>query len=464
MQSGKINQQRELITITVPQGSAKAIPLGNNTKSSPTPLASRELRAERYMYQGIARLLIGQQGRADGMLYPLEWHRTGKCCHVRVRPNVGISKSKQYGKAFYTGLSRCGSVWGCPVCAVKVQQRRRLEIAQGIEWAYASGYKCVMVTLTFPHYAFQQLDDLILRQRDALRRLRKGRVWDVFKADIDYQGLIRSLELTYGDNGWHPHTHELWIVRADADADEMRATILHQWELACRGAGLLEGPTPPAFLIRSVDIHDNASTGDYLAKQDDSKHWGADREMSGAATKEAKKKGTHPFGFLRQYAEGDKDAGARFIQYIDTVTKRRCRQVYWSPGLKGRVGVDEVSDEAIAEREEDRADDLGQLTPDEWSVVIAAEGKARVLDLAEDGGITAVRDWIESVARSPVCDPKSLGTAMTESAPGRAERARERALTRHSERLFPDPLCLISGLTDPDLTEDQKAELRLIDI
>lgn len=33
-----------------------------------------------------------------------------------------------------------------------------------------------------------------------------------FKDGIGYEGLVRGLELTYGSNGWHPHTHELWVL------------------------------------------------------------------------------------------------------------------------------------------------------------------------------------------------------------------------------------------------------------
>ncbi|WP_223932393.1 hypothetical protein, partial [Aeromonas caviae] len=29
---------------------------------------------------------------------------------------------------------------------------------------------------------------------------------------LGYRGLVRGLELTYGSNGWHLHTHEMWLV------------------------------------------------------------------------------------------------------------------------------------------------------------------------------------------------------------------------------------------------------------
>ncbi|WP_223932401.1 hypothetical protein, partial [Aeromonas caviae] len=36
----------------------------------------------------------------------------------------------------------------------------------------------------------------------------------------------------------------------------------------------------------------------YLVKMDDSRHWGADRELAKASSKKGKKSGQHPFGLL----------------------------------------------------------------------------------------------------------------------------------------------------------------------
>ena len=49
----------------------------------------------------------------------------------------------------YKGLKICGSVWACPLCASKVQERRRQEVAQAIGWATELGKGCAMVSYTF---------------------------------------------------------------------------------------------------------------------------------------------------------------------------------------------------------------------------------------------------------------------------------------------------------------------------
>ena len=397
------NSQPALATRT-----AQRADLGNNTKSSPPPSddaihRARLNRIERYQLQSIARSIYAHEGRAKGLLHPFSYHRTAKCNHVRHKPNVELHLSKTSGKGFYGGLVQCGNVWTCPVCAAKVSERRRLEIAHGVDWAYQAGKKVVMVTFTFPHYSFQRVGDLLTKQRQAYTRLRKGRRWDKLKAKAGFAGLIRSLEVTYGENGFHPHTHELWIVDKDTDIEWMLGEILDLWWNACRLSGLVgEGSSRQVFNRRAVDIKDNCSTSDYLAKQDDSRHWGADREVAKASTKQGKASGVHPFQFLVRHDEavaaGDKGEAARWAKLWVEYTKafKGARQLFWSPGLKAKVGLQDLKDLEVVERHEDEADMLGLLSPSDWSVVIAYKGKAKILTLLEDSGYTAVRDWLDA--------------------------------------------------------------------
>ena len=53
-------------------------------------------------------------------------------------------------------------------------------------------------------------------------------------------------------------------------------------------------------------------------------------------------------------------------------------QLYWSPGLKDAVGVNEASDEELAEESRDAADLLGMLTLDDWKLVRAASMRAQL--------------------------------------------------------------------------------------
>ena len=374
--------------------------LGKYAKSATPPPRDvvQATRAERYELLAAARGLFLHQGKHEGLEHPANWHRTAKCKWVTHGGAVGVHASCQHDGAFYSGLVNCGSVWACPVCAAKVQERRRVEIAAAIDWAYARGLQPVMVTLTFPHYAWDNLTDLIAHQADALHRLRAGAPWTRFKQAHGYEGLIRSLELTFGANGWHPHTHELWFVDADVDAEAMGARVLERWRSSCARAGLLDlsdDAQVSAFDRHAVDVKGWCSTSDYLAKQDDSRHWGADREIAKASTKRGKAKGLHPFGLLADAAEGDKVAGGRFVEYAQVMKGRR--QLFWSRDLKARVGLAELTDEELAEADQDTADLLGLLTLAQWRAVRSAGKRAQLLDAAEVGGWSAVLELLATL-------------------------------------------------------------------
>ena len=258
----------------------------------------------------------------------------------------------------------------------------------------------IMVTLTAPHSRAQSLAGLRDRQAKALTLLRSGKGGQKLRDLLGHQGLIRALEVTYGDNGWHLHTHEIWFVDRHKDADEARAEILERWRPSCITAGLLD-PTNAAqvkaFDRYAVDVKGRCSASDYLAKMDDGSYWGADREMAKASSKAGKKSGAHPFGLLAEAAEGDQRAGELFVEYAAALKGKA--QLYWSRGLKARVGVDEITDEVLAERVDDEALILGQLLPPQWDLVVRAAARARLLDAAELGGWEAVLALLTALAK-----------------------------------------------------------------
>lgn len=349
------------------------------------------VRLERHALLAEARDLLLAQGQKLDLQWWHTVHRTAGCQHIRfTKDKVGISHDHEHGRSFLTGVQQCGSVWSCPLCAAKIQERRRLEIAQGMNWAYLNGLKAVMVTLTFPHRKHQKLDDLLEMQSEALKRLRKGKTWDKFKEAVNFTGLIRSLELTYGeDNGWHPHTHELWFVDADADADYIKNKVINKWKNACRAAGLLENGEV-GFDDYSVDIKDKVSTSDYLAKQDSSRHWGSDREMAKATSKAGKKSGKHPFAFLEESAAGDEKSGWLYVQF--SMAMRGKRQIFWSRGLKKLVGIEDKTDEEITdESREDQTTESGQFEHPEWEIIRDEKAQGEIISADESGGWPSVQ-------------------------------------------------------------------------
>ena len=59
------------------------------------------------------------------------------------------------------------------------------------------------------------------------------------------------------------------------------------------------------------------------------------------------------------------------------------RQLYWSPGLKTKASVDEVTDEELAEDQSEAAELLGLLTAEQWRIVRGNDARSELLDAAE---------------------------------------------------------------------------------
>ena len=338
-------------------------------------------RALKYQALSQGRQWLVRQAKAENPdAMPGDVYRTADCRYVN-HSAIGVNISPAHKAAHYSGLVTCGSIWPCPVCASRIQERRRPEVQQAIDWAKGQGYQVVMVTFTFPHKSWQSLGDLLARQADAFKRLRKGRPWDTMKADRGFKGLIRSLEVTHGANGWHPHTHELWFLKGSSEG--LQSLLAGLWVKACAKAGLIavnDEKLVEAFMEHGVDVKVDVDCGDYLAKQDDSRRWGFAEELSKATSKAGRAKGVHPHHFLVRKAPGDRE---RYIEYVQAMKGRR--QLFWSNGLKSQVGIDEVSDEVLADESQEAAEVLGRMTTEDWGVVRGNDARAELLDAAEEG-------------------------------------------------------------------------------
>ena len=339
------------------------------------PAAAQGQRREKYQLQNAARKL--RQG------FPVT-----KCLRWAI-PNshIKIIHHPEFGKAGYAGLETCGSVWECPVCASKISERRRVEVQTAIAMHKAKGGEVLLLTLTSPHKYGDSLAVLLAAQAKALDGFRKNRPGRRFFESLGTVGTIRALEVldgtpnTTGNNGWHPHFHILLFVAQGVDMEKAHRTAFGIWADECMKAGL----GIPSFK-HGVDLRDGSYAEKYVSK------WGLENEMTKGHIKKGGKRGRSPFDLLRCYNEGDKQAGALFVEYATHFKGKR--QLVWSNGLKALFAIEEATDIEVAEREEERAELGAELSRDDWKIILNFDVRAEILEAFENGGAFEVAHCI----------------------------------------------------------------------
>lgn len=302
--------------------------------------------------------------------------QTAKCLARRRSDVVRVLHDESHGGAFFDGLVTCSSVWACPVCAAKISERRRAELKGAMDTAKAQGLRVYLVTNTVPHGVGDDLNLLLDRLTLANQLLSSGRTAKDRRLWGRIVGQVRALEVTYGDNGWHPHFHYLVFSECTADISTyLQDEFSRHWQKCCVKAGL-----PAPHPVHGCKVQDGSYADKYVAK---GSGWGLECEMTKAHLKTAKHKhGFSPLDLLRaSYYDDDKRARALWISYAEAFKGRR--QLHWSTGLKKRLSVVDLSDDEIQLADMEKAKVVYTLNPHQWRVVMKWKIQAKILDYAE---------------------------------------------------------------------------------
>lgn len=342
-------------------------------------------RSERFMLQNASRRLLPDV-RVAGCLRKLAGGSY-----------ITVLQHLETERCHFGGLQTCGSPWNCPVCSAKISERRKLEIREAVDTHVAAGGGVEMITLTIRHGRMDVLSEMMGRLRQALRTMRGHRTYKDLRRDFGVFGSIRALEVTHGQaNGWHPHFHELWLFDKPLtirQRNSLRSLLFSAWSSASVSAGL---PSPSRQ--RGVHIQPASSAAEYIAKWGTEPRWEIGSELAKANSKKSRSaKGRTPFDLLRDYAEGNKQAGALFVEFSKAF--KGFNQVRWSKGLKAAFGIVEKTEEEISAEQDEPARKLGLVRMAQWRLVLRQpyEGRATLLQVAESGGFPAVRIFLRSL-------------------------------------------------------------------
>lgn len=419
-------------------------PLENNAKQIRKPLQSTdEKTAQRKVKRGHEARSVRWSTRA-ALWGVSELKRVRLCGRYSHRPmgtvDVLYSKVGDAGRAGYSGLQSCGSVWACPVCSARIQAERRVELHRLVEWAQSKEYTVVFGTVTLRHRVGQSLAELWTAVSKGYTSVHNSAKVTRLRKELGVVGYVRALEVTHGGNGWHPHLHLLWIFengpetpvidappgavfemdsgertrlmdesvkRSEDDyqkrLDELADAEFNIWRRQAMKRGLGE-PLRKNYQLKLVtQVSDVLS--DYFVKAtfDPTKKAATSMsfEMSGNTTKQGRGKVSRtPWQILHDLTTlGNVEDMDLWAEY-ELASKGRTA-LLWSNGLKALLGVEEKSDEKIAEEELGSVEDI-LFSLAEWSA--ARHHGAEILNAVEKGGKAAALayvvqqglDWLEA--------------------------------------------------------------------
>jgi len=285
---------------------------------------------------------------------------------------AGVGIHVKGESSWFSGVIRCGSVWVCPICARRVSERRKEEVQGAIDNAIRSGNGVLLVTHTFPHGAGDVLADILPKFGKAQRASKSGRAAKALHANYGFIGEIRTLEVTHGNNGWHPHAHSIWITEKPLSQDQqkaLRADLYHLWVAACARVGL-----PEPSDAHGVDVRGARYAGEYVAK------WGFAMEITGSTSKRGKKEsaGRTPWQLLAEATEGDLTAAELWQEFAHAFFGKR--QLFWSRGLRAALELPpELTEQELLDLEDEHSEQVVVLSKKEWQCVRKARAQEEVL-------------------------------------------------------------------------------------
>lgn len=340
--------------------------------------------------------------------------------------NVKVCWNDSDKKAHFGNVIRCGSVWVCPVCSKKITEKRREELALANElWKFGVAIKTFdfksipfyaelkrdkkkfvgpivpsityvrghtyLITLTNPHYANDDLLNLRLKQKDAMYSFFTDRRGQSIFSRMGRRYQVTNYEVTYGQNGWHPHHHIL--VFSDRylsihEFSQLHSDLSDHWANCIAKSGLRVLKDAEKFI--ACDLQDGTYADQYIAK------WGIEHELTKGHIKKGKEGGLTPFDMLRLSFE-DKPIKSSYFNLFtgDFVHQEKkpselfkefaygfkgARQLFWSQGLKDVFGLRDIDDSEIMDSVTEEAVVLTTVEDIVFYLICKYKKRAQFLD------------------------------------------------------------------------------------
>jgi len=149
-------------------------------------------------------------------------------------------------------------------------------------------------------------------------------------------GLVRAVEVTVGNSGWHPHAHVLLFTEAGIDPERLMSAAWCRWRESLRLQGV-EHPSRDAFDLQLCADGSAGLVAGYVAKGSDT--WGVGAELMRGDVKRGRSGARSPFELL-----DDSDRHSLLLWHEFVVATRGRRSMGASRGLLDDPPTDDVVD------------------------------------------------------------------------------------------------------------------------
>lgn len=292
------------------------------------------------------------------------------------------------------GPRACNHSWACPECTARVMSKYSARVGAGIDALAEQGYAASMFTFTVFHTAMMSCEEtfLLLNMAWAMfdknktwKRKKKsavdasidngksgrpvsyyksGGVWNRFYHEFGCNHTVKTLEVTYGKHGWHPHIHMLiWVKSQDLQKIAQWEAELNQHWSDCVDRAAKKIITDERrynirkFLESKEDRADHQHLGLHISKSEDGCikkwssgdyicGWGGENELTGLGMKTARNDNMTPFEMLEKAHDLETTnitESNRLIElycnFAYTVLKHRISRIQFS-----RTGLKQIID------------------------------------------------------------------------------------------------------------------------
>lgn len=300
------------------------------------------------------------------------------------------------GVGHFSGVETCGRVWLCPVCSGKIRARRGDDIAEGVGRWLVQGGAALFLTATLPH----DQGDALATTLELLTRGWKA-IWSGKASLVDRKrygsiGNIKSIEITHGAAGWHPHIHAVVVLEQQLDLYtwcEWARRLQTRWDSFLLKEGWRPSKVGVGIKVLPVEAATAAQLAAYVTKIQDGKGGkGLGNEIARADLKRGRFESRTPTEILRDFLTwGDVEDLDRWYEYERATAGKSA--IRWSPRLRAQLLPEapvEESDDAIA-AEEVGGNVIGHVLPRTWYRICEIPGaEAAVKAAIGYGGMEAV--------------------------------------------------------------------------